>query len=158
MMEEDNKKKLMLIFFENILILTIIIFYIFLISFCYLKFNEEMQIKITKISSMIVLFCSIFIIEIAYHKDNGKIALLGIETFIISFYTLIIWTVTRKYNFSYQNYLIYGTFCFILYYILKEAIMHTKEKRKYLNNLSDIHEILGNEPLKKEAKKRNNEQ
>ena len=34
--------------------------------------------------------------------------------------------------------------------------MHTKEKKNYLNNLSDIHEILDNEPQKKEAKKRNN--
>ena len=103
---------------------------------------------------MIMLSVSIFIFELAYHKDNEKIALLGIETFIISFYTLIIWTITKKYNFTHQHYLLYGTIISILYYILKESIMHTKEKRRYLNNLSDIHEILGNVPLKKEAKKR----
>ena len=157
-MEEENKKALISILFKNVLILTIMIFYVFLVSIFCIKLNAEMQIKTTKILSMIVLFVSIFIFEIAYHKDNGKIALLGIEIFIISFYTLIIWTITKKYNFTYKNYLLYGTLSIILYYILKESIMHTKEKKKYLNNLSDIHEILGNEPLKKEAKKRNIEE
>lgn len=156
-MEEDNKKKIISILFENVLMFTIVIFYIFFLSIFCLKFNSEIQIKITKILSMFMLSVSIFIFEFAYHKDNEKIALLGIETFIISFYTLIIWTITKKYNFTYQHYLLYGTISCILYYILKETIMHTKEKRKYLNNLSDIHEILGNKPLKKEAKKRKHE-
>ena len=155
-MEEDNKKKLISNFFKNTLILTIIIFYFFLISLFYLKFNLETKIITTKITSMIILFIGIIIIEIAYRKDSGKIALLGIETLIISFFTLITWTISKKYNITYQKYILCGTLISVVYYILKESIMHTKEKRNYLNNLSDIHEILDNEPLKREAKKRKN--
>ena len=37
-------------------------------------------------------------------------------------------------------------------------IIYTIEKKKYLDSLSDIHEIVNNEPVKKEAKKRKNEE
>ena len=154
-MEDDNKKVLITIFGKNILILTVMIFYLFLMSFFYLKFNGETRIKISKILSITILFISIFIFEIAYRKDNGKIALVGIETLNISFFTLIIWTITKKYNFTYQKYILFCTIILLVYYLLKETIMHTKEKRNIFNNLSDIHEILENDPLKKEAKKRN---
>ena len=42
----------------------------------------------------------------------------------------------------------------IIYYFLKGILIYTSEKRKYLSSLSDIHEIVSNEPIKKEAKKR----
>ena len=34
-------------------------------------------------------------------------------------------------------------------------MIYTKEKRKYVKSLSDIHEIVSKDPIKKEAKKRN---
>ena len=37
-------------------------------------------------------------------------------------------------------------------------MINKKEKKKYLDSLSDIHEIVSNEPVKKEAKKRKNKE
>ena len=155
-MEEDNKKKLIAVLFENILILTIFMLYFFMLSIFYFKLNEENIILSTKIASIIVLFIGIIIIEFAYRKESGKIGLIGIEALVVSIFTLIMWTIIKRYRITYQPYILYSTFSLVIYYFLKEAIMHTTEKRNYLNNLSDIHEILENEPLKKEAKKREN--
>ena len=120
-MEEDNIKRLISVFLKNVFILTIFVFYFFLLSLFYLKLNPENKILLTKISSMIVLFIGIFIIEISYRKDSGKIALIGIETIMISFITLIIWTITKKYEITYQKYILCNTFILVVYYFSPEV-------------------------------------
>ena len=113
-----------------------------------------MLLKGLKIASLIVLLLTIIIFEIAYHKDSGKIAIHGIETLILAFHTLTIWHIVNKLNISFETYILFSTYAFAIYYILKSILIYTNEKRKYLKSLSDIHEIVSKEPIKKEAKKR----
>ena len=103
-----------------------------------------------------LLFLSILIFEVAYHKDNGKLAINGIEILVIAFHTLTIWYVINRSNLSFQSYLLFSTYAVLIYYILKSIIIYTEGKREYLKSLSDIHEIVNNNPIKKEAKKRKN--
>ena len=42
-----------------------------------------------------------------------------------------------------------------MYYILKSALLYTKEQQNKLNNLSDIKEIVKEESIKKETKRKN---
>ena len=59
---------------------------------------------------------------------------------------------------EFRFYLIASSISVATYYILKGIIIYTKEKKEYLNTLSDISEIVKeDEPIKKEAKKRNKE-
>jgi hypothetical protein len=120
--------------------------------------SEDMLLNITQIASLIILFLSILTFEIAYHKDSGKIAINGIEILILAVHSLTMWHVTNKMNFQFNIYIVVSTYIFAIYYILKSMIIYTNEKRKYLNSLSDIHEIVSKDPIKKEAKKRKNEE
>ena len=153
-MEKENNKIIMKKIFENLIISVAITLYFAIISFSYLRLTEVMFFQEIKIASMIVLDLCILIFEIAYHKDSGKIAIYGIEILSLSIYTLTIWTLIKKLNITLNTYIIYSVFTYAIYYLLKNIIIYTNERRKYLNSLSDIHEIVSNEPIKKEAKKR----
>ena len=152
--EKENNKMIRKKVFENLIIAIAMMLYFILINFSYLRMEEDMLLKGLKIASLIVLLLTIIIFEIAYHKDSGKIAIHGIETLILAFHTLTIWHIVNKLNISFETYILFSTYTFAIYYILKSILIYTNEKRKYLKSLSDIHEIVSKEPIKKEAKKR----
>lgn len=153
-MDEENKKRVRKKVFENIIIAIAIMLYFILINFSYIRMEEEMLLEGLKIASLIVLFLSIGIFEVAYHKDSGKLAINGIEILLLAFHTLTIWHIVNKMNISFEIYILYSTYTFAIYYLLKAILIYTNEKRKYLKSLSDIHEIVSKDPIKKEAKKR----
>lgn len=153
-MKKENNKIVMKRISENLIILVTISLYFAVINFTNLRLTEVMFFYEIKIASMIVLLLCILIFEIAYRKDSGKIAIYGIEILSLSIYTLTMWTVIKKIKITINLYIIYSVLAYTIYYLFKSIIIHTNEKRKYLNSLSDIHEIVNNKPIKKEAKKR----
>ena len=157
-MDEESKKNIRKKVFENIIIAVAIMLYFILINFSYFRIKEEMLLNGLKIVSLIVLFLSIFLFEVAYHKDSGKLAINGIEVLFLAFYTLTIDHIVNRMNISIDVYIVYSTYVFAIYYVLKSIIIYTNEKRKYVKSLSDIHEIVSKEPIKKEATKRKNKE
>lgn len=157
-MDEESKKNIRKKVFENIIIAVAIMLYFMVINFSYIRIEEGMLLNGLKIASLIVLFLSILIFEVAYLKDSGKLAINGIEILVLAFHTLTIWHVVNIMNISFEIYILYSTYAFAIYYILKSILIYTNEKRKYLKSLSDIHEIVSQEPIKKEATKRQNKE
>ena len=156
--EKENNKIIRKKVFENLIIAIAIMIYFITINFAYLRIDRNILLQAIKIASIIIVLLSIAIFEIAYHKDNGSIAINGIEVLILAIHTLTVWTVVNKFEIEFQTYILFSTYAFAIYYILKSIIIYTNEKRKYLNSLSDIHEIVSNNPQKKEAKKRKNKE
>ncbi len=132
--------------------------YFIIINFSYLRMEESILLQGIKIASIVILFLSIIIFEGAYRKDSGRIAINGIEVLVLAIHTLTIWTVINRFKIEFDTYVLISTCTFAIYYILKSIIIYTIEKKKYLDSLSDIHEIVSNEPIKKEAKKRKNKE
>ena len=54
-----------------------------------------------------------------------------------------------------QIYTQIGSNLFVVYYILKSAIIYTKGKKEELDSFSDIKEIVKDEPIKKATKRKN---
>lgn len=152
---KENDKIIRKKVFENIIIAIVIMLYFMIINFIYFRGIEQNIISnILKIASMIILVFSIVIFEIAYHKDSGKLTINGIEALVLAFYTLTIFHIVNKFNIEFDRYILFSTYAFAIYYVLKSILIYTREKRQYVKSLSDIHEIVQNEPVKKEAKKR----
>ena len=94
-------------------------------------------------------------LEKAYKKDDTSIALTGVELLVLSIHSLSIMHVINVYKYDFRYYLLTSSYIFSIYYVLKSIILYTKEKKEYLNSLSDISEIVKKEePVKKEAKKK----
>lgn len=140
--------------YENILIAVAIMIYFILINFAYLRVDEELLSLGLKIFSGIILILSLTFIETAYKRDSGKIAINGLELLVLSGYTLSIMHVVQVSQLSFTDYVLISSYCFSTYYLLKAVIVFTKERREYLKSFNDIHEIVKNEPVKKEAKKK----
>lgn len=156
--EKVNNKEIRKKIFENIIIAIAMMIYFIVINFSYLRMDENILLQGIKVASLVILFLSIIIFEIAYKKDSGRIAINGIEVLVLAIHTLTIWTVINRFKIDFDKYILFSTYTFAIYYILKSIIIYTIEKRKYLDSLSDIHEIVSNEPIKKEAKKRKNKE
>ena len=156
--EKVNNKEIRKKIFENIIIAIAMMIYFIVINFSYLRMDENILLQGIKVASLVILFLSIIIFEIAYKKDSGRIAINGIEVLVLAIHTLTIWTVINRFKIDFDKYVLFSTYTFAIYYILKSIIIYTIEKRKYLDSLSDIHEIVSNEPIKKEAKKRKNKE
>ena len=108
-----------------------------------------------KIASFIFLLLSILIFEIAYKKDNDEIALNGIEILVLSIFSLLIQYIPKVLKINENTYMFAGTYIFLIYYGIKNIVIYTCERKKELDNLSDIKEIVKDEPIKKETKRKN---
>ena len=83
-------------------------------------------------------------------------AITSVELLVMSLHSLSIMHVIKLYQYDFRLYLLTSSYIFSIYYILKSIIIYTKERREYMNSLSDISEIVKkDEPIKKETKKRN---
>ena len=139
----------------NIIMLIVVLLYYIAIIILPSKISEpQMEITLKSIAAVIMII-SIIIFEIAYKKDNGTIAIIGIETLIIAIHTLLIIHIVNIANIGFDIYIKISIFLFSIYFLIKSMIIYTIEKKRYLNSLSDIKEIIVNEPTKKEAKKSN---
>ena len=140
--------------FKNILKAIGIMGYFIVLNFAYARMNTERLMNDIEVFAGIFLVLGIIFLERAYKKDDGKTAFSGIELLCLSMHSLSINHIITFYQYDFRLYLLTSSYIFAIYYVLKSIVIYTKEKRKYLKNLSDISEIVKEEPIKKEAKKR----
>lgn len=139
----------------NIVIALIVLAYFILINLV----NQDTYSvnNIIKVFTILFLISTITIFEIAYKKDDDIIAINGLETLVITIHSLLINHIISKSGFSFENYTLISALVITSYYVIKTLIMYTRDRKKYLDSLSDISEIVRKEqPIKKEAKKRRN--
>lgn len=100
-----------------------------------------------KVFSIIAIAITICIFEYAYKKDNGSLAIIGIESLIASFIILSLYYVLEHNVYTYQYYLLFFTILFVAYYIVKTIIIYCKEKYKYRKSANDIKNIVKKEEI-----------
>lgn len=114
------------------------------LRFMALNLDKTINILVYKILSVISLATTIILFEVAYKKDDDTLAITSIEmlflsiTLLLAPYILII----RKNVFTSMI----GVY-FTIYYIIKNLIIYRNKKNKYLQEKSDITQI-----IKKESK------
>lgn len=141
--------------FKNIIIAIGVIIYFAILNFTYFKIEQEKILSVIEICSGVLLLAALILLEIAYKKDSGKFTISAIEFLVLAFHSLSIKYVITRYDYQLQFYLLTSSYVISIYFILKAIIIYTKGRKKYLDTLSDIPEILKkDEPVKKEAKKR----
>ena len=140
--------------FKNLLKAIGIMCYFIVLNFAYTRMNTDRLMNDIEIFSGLFLISGLIMLERAYKKDDGKIALSGIELLCLSMHSLSVNHVITFYQYDFRFYLLTSSYVFAIYYVLKTIVIYTKEKRQYLRTLSDISEIVKEEPIKKEAKKR----
>ena len=155
---KEIKEKYLKEIYLNILKAIIIVLYFLVVNLAYENISPAHVELGIKIFTMVFLFISIYIFEKAYKKDDDKLAIQGIEILVLSAYTLTSRHIINKFNFNFKNYSLVASYIFAIYFILKCIFVYTKGRKEEAENLSDIKEIVKkDEPIKKEATKKNKE-
>lgn len=149
-----KNKKISFNVYQNILIAIVIMIYFIGINSMYYKLETNNLLIILKILSMAILFMGIIVLEIAYRKENGRLGINAIEIIILAGHTLSTAHIVALQKFHFANYILVSSYLFSIYYLFKAVFIYTKEKRDYLKSLSDIKEIVANDPTKKTATKK----
>lgn len=150
-MKKQFRKKIIL----NLTFGLVTILYFVVFGTQYTRLDISILDRYIDLSSLLFLVIAIVIMEIAYKKSDESIFLYGIEFIIIAVFTLLTQHLSKMLNSSIEVYTLAGANIFAVYYILKSGILYTKLNQNELESLSDIKEIVKDEPVKKEAKRKN---
>ena len=130
------------IVFKNMIIAIIIIIYTFFIVMGFRNISPEKYIVDLMVFSILLLFLSIIIFEIAYKKDRGKLAINGIEVLILAVITFYLPYMYAYLNKDYNTIVILLGIAYSLYYVIKSVVNVKIEKRKYKKSLNDMKNII----------------
>lgn len=145
--------------FKNIVIAVIFMLYFFILNIAFKEMKIERLQNDIEVFSGIIMFVALIIMERAYNQDNDEKAISAIEFIFLSFHSLSIMHITKKYSFDFSLYIGASSFLVAIYYVLKSIIIYTKEQRLNLANMSDVKEIVKkDEPIVKEATKKKKEE
>ena len=149
----EIKEKIKKEVFTNIVIASIIILYLIFIILGSEGSTKNIRTTDLNIFCMLFLGVAIYLFEIAYRKDNGKLAIYGIESFIIAVFTLFLPYIIFELNEKNKKYYLTATIFVASYYILKSLIISIKTKNKHMNSkISDVKEIVKKEKTKRRIK------
>ena len=147
---DDIKEQARKNIFTNIIIAIIAISYFIFLILGSAGSTKNVRIVDFNIFSIIILGLAICLFEIAYKKDNGAIAMYGVEALTIALTTLFLPYVIFEVSEAHKKYYLMVSSYIGIYYIIKCIYISVKTKKKYLEETSDIKEI-----VKKENKRRN---
>lgn len=145
--------------FYNLLRAIGVMIYFVILNLAYVNIKQEKLVGDIEVFAGAFLVVGIYMLESAYKKDSGEKAITAIELLVLSLHSLSIMHIITFYKYDFRFYLLTSSYVFSIYYVFKSIVMYTKGRKEYLNSLSDISEIVKKEePIKKEAKKRNKEE
>lgn len=145
--------------FRNLLKAVGIMVYFIVLNLAYSNMKQERLVEDIKVFAGAFLIIGLVIIEKAYKEDKGSTAINGIEFLVLSLHSLSIMHVITLLKYDFRFYLLTSSYIIAVYYVFKSIVLYTKGRKQYLNSLSDISEIIKkDEPIKKEAKKRNKDE
>ena len=139
----------------NVVYLILIIIYFVCFNTQVTPLEQTILIKYIDISSLVFLIIAIVMFEVGYRNKITKIFINEVEFLVLTIATLLIKHIPKTLGYTMKQYTETVTCAFIAYYILKSVIMYTKLKHDELKNLSDIKEIVKEEPIKKATKRKN---
>lgn len=146
--KEQTRKNI----FTNIIIAIIAISYFIFLILGSAGSTKNVRIIDFNMFSIIILGLAICLFEIAYKKDNGAIAMYGVEALIIALTTLLLPYVIFEVSEAHKKYYLMVSSYIGIYYIIKCIYISVKTKKKYLEEASDIKEIVKKENRRKNIK------
>ncbi len=129
--------------FRNVMIAIVVVIYFAFLNLGYRNIEPSVFATDLKVFSFAVLGLSILLLERGYKKDKEGIFLNGLETFAISFITLL---MTHTYFFASERTrdLVSLSFLYIaIYYMIKSLIIYGKEVHRFRKQISDVRDIVG---------------
>ena len=137
--KEDLKKINQPVFHNILMAIIVIVYFIFLILGFYNIENSVYQTDL-KVFAMCTLFIAIVLLEKAYKKDSGKLAMFGIETIFIAIITLALIYINIMLSDRYISIVLSISYILAIYYVIKSIVLYIRGRKKYF--VDDMKEIM----------------
>lgn len=125
--------------FQNILVAACIIIYFIFLNLGQMNIQGEVYITDLKVFSMCILLLAIALIEKAYKKDDGEIAVYGIEMIVLSLVTVALIYVNLMLSTRYVFIVTSISYIFAIYYLIKSIVIYFRKRKKYfVDNMKEI--------------------
>lgn len=144
-MPKEQKRDILKKVGINLLIALGVAVYFGFIMLGYINIERETYINDLKVFSLVVIALTIILFEQAYNKNNGKIAVYGVEALVVSVVTLIMLYTAILYS---DYFVMLGSIIaavILVYYIVKSIVIFIRERKKWINSISDVKEIVSEE-------------
>lgn len=138
--------------FTNIVVAAVIVTYFIFIVLGSIGSIKNVRVIDLNIFSMIFLGIAIVLFEIAYRRDQGNIAIYGIESLVVAIFTLFLPYIIFELDETHKKYYLLASIYIAAYYILKSIYIATRTRVKYMNNISDVKEIVKKEKSRRRVK------
>lgn len=139
---KDVKEKIYAKIFKEMGMAILIFLYFLLLNLGYVKLEKEVFNEDLHNFAGILIVSTVIVFEIAYKKDNGEIALHGVELLVLSVITLFMPYIYFYRGIAVKFLYSFSSMYIAIYYAIKSLIVYEKEIRKYKDSLSDVKEIV----------------
>ena len=138
-LSEEEKQEIKKMAYNNLMNAISIMLFLIILIIIPLFVKKEITTIICKVSSIIILLLSIFLFEVAYKRDDGMLAISGIEILLLSIIVLF-----APYGFVrlQSKFLQLSGAYYAIYYTIKTIIIYVRKRKKYLSEFNDIPEII----------------
>lgn len=140
---KEEAKKINKVLFRNIVIAGLIIIYFMFLNLGFVNIKDDVFITDLKVFGMCILLLAIALIENSYKKENGEIALYGIEMVVLAIITIGLIYVKLMFSSRYVYIASAISYIFAIYYVVKSIVIYIKKKKQYFVN--DMKEIMKKE-------------
>lgn len=148
--ELENKKKIPKeikdgidrTFFYNNIMAILVMLYFALINCSYIFLEGAAFERTMKYLAVLAIVSTVIMFELAYKKDNFKIALIGIELFMCSLLSVYIPYIYLYTNPIYKKFMMIIPIFFAIYYVAKTIAAYIFRHVKHRLNISDVKEII----------------
>ncbi len=130
-MPELELKKMIGRIFQNILLAIIVMTYSNFIILGFMNIENSVFLTDLKVFSIAVLVIAVVMIEIAYKKKSGKIAVHGLEILVLSFLTMGLNYINLTWANKFIPITVLLAYVYAIYYVVKAAIIYCKMKKRY---------------------------
>ena len=142
---KEEIKKINKILFRNIIVAIVIVTYFIFLNLGKMNIENSVYVTDLKVFSMCTLLSAIVLIEIAYKKDSGEIALYGVEMIVLAITTFALIYINLMLSSRYTYIVTAISAIFAIYYLIKSIVIYLKKRKQYFVN--DIKDIMNKEEV-----------
>ncbi len=136
-----HQKKMMQRVFDNLILAIVFLLYFFFINLGAMHIGQETFLVDLYVFSLFTLAISIYLFEVAYKKDKGRIAIHGIEVLIMAIITLLSLYLFQMQKDQFPLLLNAASLMFSVYFVGKSIYLYIKMKQRALKQNNDVHRI-----------------
>lgn len=141
---KDVREKIYAKIFKEIGMAILIFLYFLLLNMGYTKLEKDVFSEDLHNFAGILAISTVIVFEIAYKKDNGEIALHGVELLVLAVITLFMPYIYFYRGIAVKFLYSFSSMYIAIYYSIKSLFVYEREVKKYKAGFSDVKEIVAN--------------